>query len=119
MIVGVPREVKNNEYRVALTPSGVMSLRQRGHRVLVETGAGEGTHIPDEEYSAAGAEILDVEEVWAQSDLIVKVKEPQAIEYSRIRPNQIVFTYFHFAANEPLMHAMVESDAICIAYETV
>jgi alanine dehydrogenase len=119
MIVGVPKEVKDNEYRVALTPAGVMSLRQRGHRVVVETSAGSGTHITDEDYTAAGAEIADVETVWAQADMIVKVKEPQEIEYPRIKPGQLVFTYFHFAADEELMHAMVKSKAYCIAYETV
>jgi len=119
MTVGVPREVKNNEFRVAMTPAGVMLLKQHGHRVVVETGAGEGTHISDEEYRAAGAEITDVESVWAASDLIVKVKEPQAVEYPRIKSGQILFTYFHFAADEELMHAMVKSKANCIAYETV
>src|SRR5689334_17875546 len=119
MIVGVPREVKADEYRVALTPAGVMTLRSKGHKVLVETGAGEGTHISDQEYRDAGAEILKVDEVWAKADMIVKVKEPQASEYPRIRPGQLVFTYFHFAAGEELMHAMVKSKAYCIAYETV
>lgn len=119
MIVGVPREVKNNEYRVALTPAGVMLLKQNGHQVVVETGAGEGTHIADDEYRAAGAEILGVEDVWARADMIVKVKEPQAAEYPRIRPGQIVFTYFHFAADAALMTAMIASNAYCIAYETV
>lgn len=119
MTVGVPREVKNNEFRVAMTPAGVMLLKQHGHRIVVETGAGEGTHISDEEYRLAGAEIADVEAVWAAADLIVKVKEPQAVEYPRIKPGQILFTYFHFAADEELMHAMVKSKANCIAYETV
>jgi alanine dehydrogenase len=119
MIVGVPREVKDNEFRVAMTPAGVMALRQRGHRVIVEESAGAGTHISDEEYTAAGAEIAPVEQVWAQADLIVKVKEPQPVEYPRIKPGQLVFTYFHFAADEGLMHAMVNSKAYCIAYETV
>lgn len=119
MIVGVPREVKEDEYRVALTPAGVITLVDRGHRVLVETGAGEGTHISDAEYRDAGAEILSVDEVWAQAQMIVKVKEPRPVEYPRIRPEQLVFTYFHFAADEELMHAMVKSRAYCIAYETV
>lgn len=119
MTVGVPREVKNNEFRVALTPAGVMLLKQNGHRVVVETNAGEGTHITDDEYRAAGAEILGVDEVWAQADMIVKVKEPQASEYPRIKPGQILFTYFHFAADEALMRAMVASNAYCVAYETV
>jgi alanine dehydrogenase len=119
MTVGVPREVKNNEFRVALTPAGVMLLKQNGHRVVVETGAGEGTHITDEEYRAAGADILSVDEVWAQSEMIVKVKEPQASEYPKIKPGQLVFTYFHFAADEALMRAMIASNAFCLAYETV
>jgi alanine dehydrogenase len=119
MIVGVPKEVKEDEYRVAMTPAGVMALAQAGHRVLVEQGAGAGTHIPDEDYVEAGAEILGVEEVWAQAEMIVKVKEPRPVEYARIRPGQIVFTYFHFAADEGLMRAMVESKAYCVAYETV
>ncbi len=119
MIVGVPREVKEDEYRVALTPAGVMSLRQHGHRVIVETGAGEGTHISDADYKAAGAEVAAVGEVWAGAEMIVKVKEPRPNEHERVRPGQIVFTYFHFAADESLMHAMVKSGAICIAYETV
>lgn len=119
MIVGVPREVKEDEYRVALTPAGVLTLKHNGHTVIVEQGAGEGTHISDAEYIAAGAEIADVETVWAKADLIVKVKEPRPIEYPRIRPGQLVFTYFHFAADEELMHAMVKGKAYCIAYETV
>lgn len=119
MTVGVPREVKNNEFRVALTPAGVMLLRQNGHRVVVEMGAGEGTHITDDEYLAAGAEIMNVDNVWAEADMIVKVKEPQASEYPRIKSGQTLFTYFHFAADEALMRAMVASNANCIAYETV
>ncbi len=119
MIVGVPREVKEDEYRVALTPAGVISLTQAGHEVLVETGAGSGTHLSDDEYAAAGATIVGVEDVWARSELIVKVKEPQSSEFARIRPGQILFTYFHFAASEPLMRGMVERNAFCIAYETV
>lgn len=119
MIVGVPREVKQDEYRVALTPAGVMALRQAGHKVIVETGAGSGTHILDSDYQDAGAEIAAVEDVWRAADLIVKVKEPQPSEYPRIRGGQLVFTYFHFAADQGLMKAMVESEAYCIAYETV
>lgn len=119
MIVGVPREVKEDEYRVALTPAGVITLCSRGHRVLVETGAGEGTHISDADYREAGAEIMSVDEVWAKAEMIVKVKEPRPVEYARIRPEQLVFTYFHFAADEELMKAMVASKAYCIAYETV
>ncbi|HSI72908.1 MAG TPA: alanine dehydrogenase [Fimbriimonas sp.] len=119
MIVGVPREVKEDEYRVALTPAGVISLTQSGHEVLVETGAGAGTHLSDDEYTAAGARVVSVDEVWSRSELIVKVKEPQASEFPRIRPGQLLFTYFHFAASEPLMRGMVDRGAFCIAYETV
>src|SRR5687768_4924244 len=119
MVVGVPREVKVEEYRVALTPAGVMALKDRGHSVVVEKGAGVGTHITDEDYAAAGAELAEVDAVWSAVDMIVKVKEPQAAEYGRIKPDQLVFTYFHFAADEPLMSAMVASNAYCIAYETV
>src|SRR5688500_12268072 len=100
MVVGVPREVKIEEYRVAMTPAGVMALSQRGHQVIVESGAGTGTHITDDDYVAAGAEIADVETTWKAADLIVKVKEPQSVEYGRIKPGQLVFTYFHFAADE-------------------
>jgi alanine dehydrogenase len=119
LIVGVPREVKEDEYRVAMTPAGVMALRQQGHRVIVEEGAGAGTHITDGDYVEAGAEIADVESVWAQAEMIVKVKEPRPVEYARIRSGQILFTYFHFAADEQLMRAMVDSNAYCVAYETV
>jgi len=119
MTVGVPKEVKNNEFRVALTPAGVMLLKQHGHDVVVETNAGEGTHISDDDYRAAGAEVLNVDQVWARADMIVKVKEPQPAEYPRIRPNQTLFTYFHFAADERLTRAMVDSKATCVAYETV
>jgi alanine dehydrogenase len=119
MIVGVPREVKEDEYRVALTPAGVMALKSHGHSVIVESGAGAGTHLPDSEYEAAGAEIGSVEQVWAKADMIVKVKEPRPQEFPRIRPGQILFTYFHFAADIELMRAMVASNAVCIAYETV
>lgn len=119
MNIGVPKEVKADEYRVALTPSGVLSLTQRGHRVLVQTGAGEGTHITDADYAAAGAEIASREDVWSGAEMIVKVKEPQASEYPHIRPGQILFTYFHLAADEALTRAMIDSGAVCIAYETV
>jgi alanine dehydrogenase len=119
MIIGVPREVKADEYRVAMTPDGVRALENQGHEVLIERGAGEGTSIPDSEYTEAGAEIVDVDAVWARSEMIVKVKEPQETEYPKIRPGQILFTYFHFAADEKLTKAMVDSSAFCIAYETV
>jgi alanine dehydrogenase len=119
MVVGVPKEIKQDEYRVALTPAGVMALCQQGHSVIVESDAGGGTHITDQDYQDAGAQVASVEEVWRAADLIVKVKEPQEAEYPRIREGQLVFTYFHFAADQALMTAMVKSNAYCIAYETV
>ncbi|HEY3782490.1 MAG TPA: alanine dehydrogenase [Fimbriimonadaceae bacterium] len=115
----MPREIKQDEYRVALTTSGVLALKQAGHEVIVESGAGEGTHITDSDYETAGARISNVEEVWRSADMIVKVKEPQPEEFQRIKKEQLLFTYFHFAASEPLTRAMIQSDAYCIAYETV
>ena len=120
MVVGIPKEIKNNEFRVALVPAGVEALVEAGHQVVVETGAGQGTGIEDCEYQEAGAQILPSDvEVFAQADMIMKVKEPQAEEYPLLRPGQIIFTYFHFAANEELTRAMVASGAVCIAYETI
>jgi alanine dehydrogenase len=120
MIIGVPKEIKNNEYRVALVPAGAEMLVEDGHRVLVEAGAGHGTGIEDSEYIAAGAEIVsDAKSVYDRSNLIVKVKEPLKSEYGLLRRDQIVFTYFHFAASEELTRAMVESGAVCVAYETI
>lgn len=120
MIIGVPKEIKDNEYRVAMVPAGVDVLVEGGHTVLVEHSAGHGSGIEDEEYQAAGARVVpDAAEVWASADLIVKVKEPLPEEYPLIRSGQILFTYFHFAASEQLTRAMVESGAVCIAYETV
>jgi alanine dehydrogenase len=120
MLIGVPKEIKVAENRVALIPAGVEALVGNGHTVYVETGAGEGSGFSDEQYSAAGAEILEqVEEVWGRAEMIVKVKEPIREEYARMRPGQILFTYFHFAADERLTHAVIESGAIAIAYETV
>jgi len=119
MVVGVPKEVKADEYRVALTPAGVMTLVEQGHKVVVETKAGEGTHISDDEYREAGATIAPVAEVWKAADMIVKVKEPQPQEFPHIKPDQLLFTYFHFAASSDLTKAMVETKAHCIAYETV
>lgn len=120
MIIGVPKEVKDNEYRVALVPAGAEQLTEEGHTVLVQSGAGLGTGIEDAEYIAAGARILPTaEEVWAEADLIVKVKEPLKQEYGLLRRGQTVFTYFHFAASEELTRAMVDSGAVCIAYETI
>jgi len=119
MRIGVPRERKADEYRVGMTPAGVEALVRHGHQVVIEDGAGSGTHVENAEYEAAGARIGTVEEVWSTSEMIVKVKEPLPEEYPRIRPGQILFTYFHFAASEELTRAMVDSGAICIAYETV
>lgn len=120
MVLGVPKEIKEDEYRVAMVPSGVEVLTQHGHTVLIEQGAGLGTGISDEEYSQAGATLVEsAAEVWAQAALIVKVKEPQPQEYPLIRPGQVIFTFFHFAADEGLTRAMQQSGAICIAYETI
>lgn len=120
MKVGVPKEIKTNENRVAMVPAGVEVLVAAGHTVLVETGAGIGSGFDDDAYLAVGAQIArDADSVWAVADLIVKVKEPIEAEWPRIRPGQIIFTYFHFAASERLTQAHLASGAICIAYETV
>ena len=120
MNIGVVREIKNNENRVAVVPSGVETLTRSGHTVYVETGAGMGTSLSDDAYRAAGATLADTAgEVWAQSDIVCKVKEPQPDEYPHIRPEQTVFTYFHFAASRGLSEAMRDTGATCIAYETV
>ena len=120
MKVGVPKEIKNNENRVGMTPSGVAELVRRGHQVFVQHTAGEGSGFSDEAYQKAGAQILPaIEDVYGQADMIVKVKEPIEPEYSLVRQGQVVFTYFHFACEEELTHAMLKSRAICIAYETV
>jgi alanine dehydrogenase len=120
MIIGVPKEIKSDENRVALTPAGAMELSRRGHTVYVESTAGVGSGFEDEEYMHAGAKILlTAEEVWAIGEMIMKVKEPIAKEYGRCRKGQLVFTYFHFASSEELTHAMIKSEAVCLAYETV
>ncbi|MDB4187108.1 alanine dehydrogenase [Flavobacteriaceae bacterium] len=120
MIIGTPKEIKNNEFRVGLNTASVMALTNQGHRVLLETSAGMGSGMSDEDYIAAGATIVaSAEEVFAKADMIVKVKEPLAAEYELIRAGQIVFTYFHFASSLELTEAMIKSKAICIAYETV
>jgi alanine dehydrogenase len=120
MVIGVPKEIKNNEYRVALVPAGAEMLVEDGHQVLVEAGAGLGTSIEDSEYVEAGATIVPTAaDIFAKSDLIIKVKEPMPEEYHLLRQGQIVFTYFHFAASEQLTKAMVESGAVCVAYETI
>ncbi len=120
MKVGIPREVKNHEYRVAITPSGVHELVRQGHEVFVEHDAGVGSSIRDEEYVAAGATILaTADDVWATGDLILKVKEPIAEEYGRIRKGQTLFTYLHLAASRPCTDALLASGVTAIAYETV
>jgi alanine dehydrogenase len=120
MRVGVPREVKNREYRVALTPAGVTELVRAGHTVLVERAAGEGSSIPDADFTAAGATIVaDADDVWADADLLLKVKEPVAEEYSRLRAGQTLFTYLHLAASKECTDALVVSGTTAIAYETV
>jgi alanine dehydrogenase len=119
MRVGVAREIKPQEYRVALTPAGARELVQRGHDVLVETGAGIGSAFPDGAYERAGAAIVSVDEVWERSEFLLKVKEPVASEYRRLRPGLALFTYLHIAADEALTSALVDSGATAIAYETV
>jgi alanine dehydrogenase len=120
MIIGVPKEVKLDEYRVAMLPVGVEELTRRGHKVLIEVGAGIGSGLPDTEYAAAGAElVLEASEIFARADMIVKVKEPQASEWPMIRKGQTVFTYFHFAADRELTEAMINSGAAAVAYETL
>ena len=120
MIIGVPKEIKNNENRVGMTPSGVQELTRRGHVVYVQASAGVNSGFCDDAYTAAGAKILPtIEDVYAAAEMIVKVKEPVASEYGLVRKGQLVFTYFHFASSEPLTKAMIESGAVCCAYETV
>lgn len=120
MIVGVPREIKQDEYRVGVIPAGVEVLIRAGHRVLIEKGAGLGSGLADEEYARVGGEIVGTaDEVFARSEMIVKVKEPLAVEIKRIRPGQVVFTYFHFAASRELTDGMIASGATAVAYETI
>ncbi len=120
MIIGVPKEVKNNEYRVAITASGVLEFVSNGHTVLIQTSAGTGSNITDEEYAAAGATIVDTaDELWARSDMVMKVKEPIASEYHRFREGLILFTYLHLAAEAELTHELVKAGVTAIAYETV
>lgn len=120
MKVGIPREVKNNEFRVAITPAGVHELVRHGHQVFVEQNAGVGSSITDAEYVSAGAQILGTaDEVWATADLLLKVKEPIAEEYHRLRKDQTLFTYLHLAASKECTDALLESGATAIAYETV
>ncbi|TNE78931.1 MAG: alanine dehydrogenase [Bacteroidetes bacterium] len=120
MIIGVPKEIKNNENRVALTPAGVQEFVKRGHTVYVQSTAGLGSGFSDEEYVEAGASMLPtIEETYAIAEMIIKVKEPIEVEYPLIKKDQLLFTYFHFASHEPLTHAMINSGAVCLAYETV
>jgi alanine dehydrogenase len=117
--IGVAKEIKTDEYRVALTPAGARELVGKGHEVLVETGAGEGSAMSDADYERNGARIVSVDEVWSDSELLLKVKEPIAPEYPRLRPGLVLFTYLHIAADEPLTRALVESGVTAVAYETV
>jgi len=120
MKIGIPKELKNNESRVGMTPSGVLELKNQGHEVFVQTSAGAASNFPDEFYKDAGAAIVkDIESVYQKADLIVKVKEPQPKEYQLIKKGQIVFTYFHFASSKPLTEAMIENQSVAIAYEMV
>lgn len=120
MLIGVPKEIKQDEYRVGLLPVGAEELSRAGHHVLVEAGAGLGSGLPDAEYAQAGADIVaTAAEIYRRAELIVKVKEPQPTELPLIRDRQAIFTYFHFAANRELTEAMVRSGATCIAYETL
>ncbi len=120
MKIGVPKEIKNNESRVGMTPAGVFELVKNGHQVYVQTMAGEGSGFYDIDYKKAGAIILDtIGQVYAMCEMIVKVKEPIEEEYPMIQKDQVLFTYFHFASSEPLTMAMIESGSVCIAYETV
>jgi alanine dehydrogenase len=117
--IGVAKEIKPDEYRVALTPAGARELGQRGHDVLVETGAGDGSSFSDAAYQAAGARIVSVDDVWGESELLLKVKEPIAPEYGRLREGLVLFTYLHIAADEPLTRALLDSGITAVAYETV
>ena len=120
MIIGIPKEIKNNENRVGMTPSGVAELVHHGHKVFVQHTAGHNSGFSDNDYLSAGAQILPtIEEVYQTAEMIVKVKEPIAPEYKLIRKGQLLFTYFHFASDETLTKAMIESGAVCLAYETV
>lgn len=120
MIIGIPKEIKNNENRVGLTPSGAREFLKNGHVVYIQSTAGEDSGFPDELYTEVGVEILpDIEAVYGAADMIIKVKEPIEKEYSLVKPDQLLFTYFHFASYEPLAKAMIDSGSVCLAYETV
>src|SRR4029079_6112710 len=120
MIVGVPKEIKQDEYRVAMLPVGVEELRRRGHKVLIEAGAGTGSGLPDSDYVQAGAELIEQQaEIFARADVIVKVKEPQKSEIASIRKGQVVFTYFHLAADKELTDGLLKTGSTCVAYATL
>ena len=120
MIIGIPKEIKESEHRVGMTPSGVQTLIQNGHDVYVQNSAGQGSGHSDEDYSNVGASLLKtIEEVYNTSEMIIKVKEPLKKEYSLIKEGQIIYTYFHFASSLELTKAMIDSKSVCIAYETV
>ncbi|MBT8327417.1 MAG: alanine dehydrogenase, partial [Bacteroidia bacterium] len=120
MIIGVPKEIKNNENRVGVTPAGIAEFVRHGHTVYVQSTAGDGSGFTDEQYVYAGAFLKStIEEVYAIAEMIVKVKEPIEPEYSLIKKDQLLFTYFHFASYEPLTHAMIANESVCLAYETV
>lgn len=120
MIIGVPKEIKNNENRIALTPAGAAELSKRGHEVYIQAGGGAGSGFPDEDYIDAGAKILPtIEDVYGIAEMIIKVKEPIEPEYKLIKKGQILYTYFHFASSEQLTNAMIENGSVCLAYETV
>ncbi|MGH3001633.1 MAG: alanine dehydrogenase, partial [Gaiellaceae bacterium] len=119
MRIGVAKEIKSDEYRVALTPAGALELINRGHEVTVEMGAGVGSAFTDEAYERVGARTASVDDVWERSDMVLKVKEPIASEYGRLREGQILFTYLHIAADEPLTRALLDSGTTAVAYETV
>jgi alanine dehydrogenase len=120
MTIGIPKEIKNNENRVALTPAGTQELVKRGHSVFIQSSAGTGSGFSDDEYIKAGAQMIkDPAEIYSHVEMIIKVKEPVEQEYKLIRKDQLVFTYFHFASHEPLTRAMISSGAVCLAYETV
>jgi alanine dehydrogenase len=119
MRIGVAKEIKSEEYRVALTPAGALELINKGHEVAIESGAGIGSAFPDEAYTRVGARIVSVDDIWERSDMVLKVKEPIASEYPRLRQGLILFTYLHIAADEPLTRALLDSGITAIAYETV
>ena len=119
MRIGVAKEIKPDEYRVALTPAGALELINNGHEVAIETGAGVGSSMGDADYERVGAQVVSVDDIWERSDMVLKVKEPIASEYGRLREGQILFTYLHIAADEPLTRALIDSGTTAVAYETV